>query len=57
MVSILGKQNFFKQHRNPFVLKYDLDLSQNYERKLDRRIAIAAGILLCAIEGQQHSLV
>ena len=48
---------FFKQHHNPFVLKYDLDLSQDYKGKLDRRIAIAAGILLCAIEGRQHSLV
>jgi len=43
----------FKQHFNPFVLKYTLDLSHDYERKLDRRLAIVAGILLCAIERRQ----
>ncbi len=43
----------FKQHFNPFVLKYTLDLSQDYEKRFDRRLAIAAGILLCAIERRQ----
>ncbi len=46
----------FKQHFNPFVLKYTLDLSQDYEKRLDRRLAIAAGVLLCAIERQQSSI-
>lgn len=53
-VSIEGQPAaFIKQHFNPFVLKYTLDLSQDYEKKLDRRLAIAAGILLCAIERRQ----
>jgi len=45
---------FFRQHFNPFVLKYDLDLSPDDEKKLDRRLVITAGILLCAIEGRQQ---
>lgn len=45
---------FFRQHFNPFVLKYDFDLSQDREKRLDRRLAIAAGILLCAIEKRQQ---
>lgn len=44
---------FFRQHFNPFVLKYDLDLSPDHEKKLDRRLVITAGVLLCAIEGRQ----
>jgi uncharacterized protein YxjI len=44
---------FFRQHFNPFVLKYDLDLSPDREKRLDRRLVITAGILLCAIEGRQ----
>ncbi len=52
----LGEQPVasFKQHFNPFVLKYTLDLSQDYEKRLDRRLAIAAGVLLCAIERRQR---
>ena len=42
-----------KQHFDPFVLKYTLDLSRDYEKRLDRRLAIAAGILFCAIERRQ----
>lgn len=51
----IGKQPvaFFKQHFNPFILKYDFDISYDPEKKLDRRLAIAAGILLCAIERRQ----
>ena len=53
-VSIGGQPvAFFKQHFNPFVLKYTLDLSPDYEKRLDRRLAIAAGVLLCAIERRQ----
>lgn len=44
---------FIKQHLNLFVLKYTLDLSKDYENRLDRRLAIATGVLLCAIEGRQ----
>ncbi len=51
----IGKQPVasLKQHFNPFVLKYTLDLSRDYEKRLDRRLAIAAGILFCAIERRQ----
>jgi uncharacterized protein YxjI len=42
-----------KQHFSPFVLKYTLDLSEDHEERLDRRLAIAAGIMLCAIERRQ----
>lgn len=53
-VSIEGQPvAFIKQHFNPLVLKYTLDLSQDYEKKLDRRLAMAAGVLLCAIERRQ----
>jgi len=43
-----------KQAFNPFVFKATMDLSLDKERKLDRRIALAAGILLMAIEGRQQ---
>jgi len=53
-VSIEGRPvAFIKQHFNPLVLKYTLDLSPDYEKRLDRRLAIAGGILLCAIERRQ----
>lgn len=42
-----------KQNFNPFVLKITLDFSKDFNRVLDRRLGIAAGILLCAIEGRQ----
>lgn len=44
----------FAQHFNPFVQKIDLDFSMDREKRLDRRLGIAAGILLCAIEGRQR---
>ncbi len=43
----------FKQNFNPFVLKITLDFSSDLDRKLDRRLGLAAAILLCAIEGRQ----
>jgi len=49
-----GPVALFRQHFNPFILKYDLDLSQDNEKRLDRRLAITAGILLCAIERRQR---
>jgi hypothetical protein len=53
-VSLGGQPiSFFQQHRNPFVLKYDFDFSPDREMSLDRRLAVAAGILLCAIEQRQ----
>jgi uncharacterized protein YxjI len=44
----------FKQNFNPFVTKLTLDFSLDPQRRLDRRLGIAAGVLLCAIEGKQE---
>jgi len=44
---------YFKQNFNPFILKLTLDFSMDPEKKFDRRLGIAAGILLTAIEGRQ----
>jgi hypothetical protein len=43
----------FQQQFNPFLYRATMDLSQDTGRQLDRRIALAAGILLLAIEGRQ----
>jgi hypothetical protein len=43
-----------QQHFNPFVFKADLDLSADRARRLDRRLAYAAGLLLMAMEGRQQ---
>ena len=43
-----------KQNFNPFVMKIRLIFEQ-WPDDLDRRLAVAAGILLCAIEGRQTS--
>ena len=43
----------FRQHFNPFVMKISVDFSGDEDEMLDRRLGIAAGILLCAIEGKQ----
>jgi uncharacterized protein YxjI len=45
----------FKQNFNPFVSKITLDFSQDINRLLDRRLGIAAAVLLCAIESKQES--
>lgn len=42
-----------QQHFNPFVLKHDVDLRADTGRRLDRRLALAAVVLLLAIEGRQ----
>ncbi|HEX4979456.1 MAG TPA: hypothetical protein VFV35_05265 [Acidimicrobiales bacterium] len=42
-----------RQRINPFIFKIDLDLSRDPEGRLDRRLAIAAAILMAAIEGRQ----
>ncbi|HLG12972.1 MAG TPA: hypothetical protein VJH03_00390 [Blastocatellia bacterium] len=44
----------FKQNANPFVMKISLDFSQDVSRLLDRRLGLAAAVLLCAIEGKQQ---
>jgi hypothetical protein len=43
----------FSQNFNPFILKLNLDFSPDFQNQFDRRLGIAAGILLCAIEGKQ----
>ncbi|NUN47554.1 MAG: hypothetical protein HUU15_01825 [Candidatus Brocadiae bacterium] len=42
-----------RQNFNPFVLKITADFSGDPQFTLDRRIGIAAGILMAAIEGRQ----
>ncbi len=41
-----------KQHFNPFILKYSMDIP-NFNTQIDRRLLLGAGILLAAIEGRQ----
>jgi len=42
-----------KQNFNPFTYQLNIDFSMDISRRLDRRVGIAAGILLAAIEGRQ----
>ncbi len=44
----------FKQNFNPFVLKVTLDFTMDTQNLLDRRLGLAAAVLLCAIEGRQN---
>jgi len=43
----------FEQNFNPFVVKLNLDFSADMNNMLDKRLGLAAGILLCAIDGKQ----
>ncbi len=43
-----------KQNFNPFVTKIDIDFSPDTQNKLDKRLGMAAAILMCAIEGKQN---
>jgi hypothetical protein len=43
-----------KQRFNPFILKLEVDFSPDVNGQLDRRLGIAAAILLSAIEGRQQ---
>lgn len=43
----------YKQNFNPLVTKVNIDFSMDADNKFDRRLGIAAGLLLCAIEGKQ----
>lgn len=43
----------FKQNFNPFVMKLNVDLRADPGRQFDRRLALAAVVLLLAIEGRQ----
>ncbi|MEI6221971.1 MAG: hypothetical protein WCP97_04340 [bacterium] len=45
----------YKQNFNPFVLKITIDFSSDTEKQYDKRLGLAAGILLSAIEGRQKS--
>ncbi|MBI5539136.1 MAG: hypothetical protein HY951_03700 [Bacteroidia bacterium] len=42
-----------QQHFNPFVLKYTLSITHP-KPPIDRRLILAAGIMLCSIEGRQQ---
>jgi uncharacterized protein YxjI len=42
-----------KQNFNPFTYQLNIDFSMDTARQLDRRVGIAAGILLAAVEGRQ----
>jgi len=44
----------YKQRFNPFRYELDLDFRMDSEHKLDRRLGVAAAILLATIEGHQH---
>lgn len=46
-----SEQAVIKQHFNPFLLKYTMTLADNLT--IDKRLLIAAGILLAGIEGRQ----
>lgn len=43
----------YKQNFNPFTLRLSVDFSADSGHLYDRRLGIAAAILLCAIEGKQ----
>lgn len=43
-----------KQHFNPIILKVTADFAPDAQGLLDRRLGLAAAILLCAIEGRQE---
>jgi hypothetical protein len=43
----------FKQNFNPFVLKIRADFSEDVKGLFDKRLGIAAAVLLCGIEGRQ----
>ena len=44
----------FRQRFNPFILKLEVDFSSDTQGIFDRRLGLAAAILLCAIEGRQQ---
>jgi uncharacterized protein YxjI len=44
----------FSQRFNPIILKLDVDFSHDADQKLDRRLGLAAAVLISAIEGRQE---
>ncbi|AIQ63360.1 hypothetical protein PSTEL_09940 [Paenibacillus stellifer] len=45
----------FRRSPNPFLSKVKVDFAQDTGGQLDRRLGIAAGLLLCLIEGKQDT--
>ncbi|MNJ39099.1 hypothetical protein D3C77_339640 [compost metagenome] len=43
----------FNQNFNPFVTKINVDFSNDPAQTFDRRLGLAASVLLCAIDGKQ----
>ena len=43
----------FKQNRNPFIKKIFVDFRHDTGGWLDRRLGLAAAVLMCAVEGRQ----
>jgi hypothetical protein len=53
-IELNGEQlGSIKQMFNPFIFKAVMDLTPDTERKIDRRLAVGATVLLLAIEGRQ----
>jgi hypothetical protein len=50
--ALAGK--FCQQNFNPFSYQLHVDFSMDINQKLDRRVGLAAGILLAAIEDKQN---
>jgi len=44
----------YKQNFNPFTYQLNIDFSMDIARQLDRRLGMAAAILLAAVEGRQQ---
>lgn len=44
---------YFRQRFNPFILKIEVDFSMDISRALDKRMGLAAALLMSAIEGRQ----
>jgi hypothetical protein len=47
----------YKQNFNPFTYELNFDFSMDTAGQLDRRLGIAAGILLAAVEGQTELII
>jgi hypothetical protein len=53
LISNGGRLADIRQRFNPFRYELDLDFREDTSRRLDRRLGIAAGVLLGVIEGRQ----
>ncbi|MEN6372023.1 MAG: hypothetical protein ABFD64_08415 [Armatimonadota bacterium] len=51
----IGDRHVFtlEQHFNPIITKMDVDFTPDIMQTLDRRLGIAATVLMCCIEGRQ----